>query len=75
MSFYVTRFPKSPVMTITIHGAVSIERFQQVIARGMNTHDQAHAEIKEMTDIILHGKPQQDYYNLQNQENSESLKT
>ena len=69
MSIIVTRDfnGNPPVIEIKISGELSVRDFQILVLRGMNTNDQAHAELKWAVDCIVHGVPQQDYFTLQNQ--------
>ena len=40
----------------------SIPRFAELFRRALNTWPDAHPELKELGDLIEHGKPLQDYY-------------
>lgn len=43
-------------------GTSDISAFKEMVARACNVWPDAPAEIKEFHDILLHGKPLQDYY-------------
>lgn len=43
----------------------SLARFTEVINAGLNCKDQAHPELKELGDMLTHGKILQDYYSQQ----------
>ena len=40
----------------------SIPRFTALIDRALNCADQAHPELKELGDMLTHGRVVQDYY-------------
>lgn len=48
--------------TITIHNHDSFIRIKQLFSRALNTWADAHPELKELSDIMEHGKAQQNYY-------------
>ena len=39
----------------------SKQRFKQLILRGINSWDQAHPELKELYDVLEHGRVLQNY--------------
>ena len=43
----------------------SLPRFTRLINNGLNCADQAHPELKELGDMLTHGKVLQDYYSQQ----------
>ena len=45
----------------------SIELFKKLVARALNTWDQAPAELKELGDMLEHGRVTQDYQSQQGQ--------
>lgn len=48
-------------LTIEVSGN-SIERFTALISSALNCKDQAHPELKELGDMLCHGRILQDYY-------------
>lgn len=54
-------FPQEKSIDIAIKKE-SIAAFKEMVARACNVWPDAPAEIKEFHDILLHGKPLQDYY-------------
>jgi alkylhydroperoxidase/carboxymuconolactone decarboxylase family protein YurZ len=40
----------------------SLERLKTLVDRALNTWDSAHPELKELGDMLTHGKVTQDYY-------------
>ena len=48
------------VVQLTLTGP-SVNRFRKLLAKGMNTWDQAHPELKELHDLVVVGNIQQDY--------------
>lgn len=50
-----------PALTIIISDS-SLVRFKQLFSRALNTFDQAHPELKELGDMLEHGRILQDYY-------------
>lgn len=47
---------------VVIVDSDSIERFRDLIQRGVNLFPDAHPEIKEFADVITNGHILQDYY-------------
>lgn len=43
----------------------SLVRFTKLISEGLNCKDQAHPELKELGDMLTHGRILQDYYSQQ----------
>ena len=50
------------VTTIVIIGPTLNAEFKALIARGLNTYDQAHPQLKELYDQLEHGKILQNYH-------------
>lgn len=48
-------------LSLLITGA-SLERLQTLVDRALNTWDSAHPELKELGDMLTHGRITQDYY-------------
>jgi len=59
MSMTVTNI--NEVTVVIIVGHPSRLRFNLVVAKGLNTWDQAHPELKELNDVLHHGRILQDY--------------
>lgn len=51
------------VVCLTIIGPTMKKHFTNLIAKGLNTYDQAHPLLKEMYDLLEHGRVLQDYKN------------
>lgn len=48
-------------LELVISGA-SLERFKTLVNRALNVWDAAHPEMKELGDMLTHGRITQDYY-------------
>lgn len=48
--------------TITIHNHDSFQHIQKLFQRALNTWPDAHPELKELGDKLIHGYVLQDYY-------------
>lgn len=59
--------PKEPVMTLRIVGADSIAAFRCAMHKATNCWDNAPTEIKELSDMTIHGKLMQNYSALPSQ--------
>lgn len=51
----------TPVMVIRVVGNRSISWFQVLVNRATNCWDSAPADVKEFGDMVVHGRPLQDY--------------
>ncbi|MGE4259191.1 MAG: hypothetical protein AB7F19_07605 [Candidatus Babeliales bacterium] len=53
---------------VVISDHESLEAFKQLVHRATNLWPDAPAAIKEFSDMVLHGKTLQDYYNAENKD-------
>lgn len=61
--------------SVTADTAADWQKIQTVFQRALNLWPDAPPEIKELADIVIEGKPLQDYYSQANIPRSEDVKT